>query len=66
MHIIQQKLLNLAENNNLADLTLRKMGELIQEPGSPQKIKHHYNQLISKGLLVMSANGQRFVKLNED
>ncbi|MFA5020903.1 MAG: S24 family peptidase [Patescibacteria group bacterium] len=63
MHIIQQKLLNLAENNNLADLTLRKMGELIQEPGSPQKIKHHYNQLISKGILVMSANGQTVRKV---
>lgn len=63
MHIIQQKLLNLAENNNLADLTLRKMGELIQESGSPQKIKHHLNQLISNGLLVVSADSQEIKKI---
>lgn len=65
MHIIQQKLLNLAENNNLADLTLRKMGESIQESGSPQKIKHHLNQLISNGLLVISADGQEIKKIRQ-
>lgn len=63
MHIIQEKLINLAENHNLADLTLRKIGELIDEPGSPQKIKHHLNQLIGKGLLVMSPDGKELKKV---
>lgn len=58
MHIIQQKLLNLAKECNLADLTLRKTGELISEPGSPQKIKHHLDKLIEKGLLIVSGDGK--------
>jgi len=58
MHIIQQKLLNLAKEYNLADLTLRKIGELISEPGSPQKIKHHLDKLMEKGLLIVSGDGK--------
>jgi len=58
MHIIQQKLLNLAKEYNLAGLTLRKIGELINEPGSPQKIKHHLDKLIEKGLLLVSGDGK--------
>lgn len=62
MHIIQEKLINLADNYNLSDLTLRKIGELVHEPNSPQKIKHHINQLISKGLLVVSSDGKKTKK----
>lgn len=58
MHIIQQKLLNLAKESNLAGLTLRKIGELISEPGSPQKIKHHLDKLLEKGLLIVSGDGK--------
>lgn len=58
MHIIQQKLLNLAKEHNLAGLTLRKIGELINEPGSPQKIKHHLDKLMEKGLLIVSGDGK--------
>lgn len=58
MHIIQQKLLNLAKERNLADLTLRKTGELIGETGSPQKIKHHLDKLLEKGLLMVSGGGK--------
>lgn len=58
MHIIQQKLLNLAKERNLANLTLRKIGELISEPGSPQKVKHHLDKLIEKGLLITSGDGK--------
>ena len=58
MHVIQQKLLSLAKERNLADLTLRKIGELIEEPGSPQKIKHHLDKLIEKGLLLADGNGK--------
>lgn len=65
MHLIQQKIVNLAQNNNLADLTLRKIGEMIGEPGSPQKIKHHLNQLISKGLLRVSSDGKEIKKIEQ-
>ncbi|MBU2036818.1 S24 family peptidase [Patescibacteria group bacterium] len=58
MHIIQQKLLSLAKERNLADLTLRKIGELIDESGSPQKIKHHLDKLIEKGLLLVGGDGK--------
>jgi len=58
MHAIQQKLLTLAKNENLASLTLRKIGEKINEPGSPQKIKHHVDKLIEKGLLITSGDGK--------
>jgi repressor LexA len=58
MHVIQQKLLELAKTQNLADLTLRKTGALIGESGSPQKIKHHLDKLIEKGLLLVGADGK--------
>jgi SOS-response transcriptional repressor LexA len=54
IHLTQQKLLILAKEQNLAGLTLRKIGELVDEPGSPQKIKHHLDKLIEKGLLLRS------------
>ncbi|MDD4902137.1 MAG: S24 family peptidase [Patescibacteria group bacterium] len=58
LHLIQQKLLVLAREQNLAGLTLRKIGELIGEPNSPQKIKHHLEKLIEKGLLLVGADGK--------
>ncbi len=59
MHIIQQKILNLAKERNLAEFTLRKIGELIGEPDSPQKIKHHLDKLMEKGLLWRSVDGKK-------
>lgn len=50
MHTIQQKLLELAQSKNLGKMTLREMGALIGEH-SPQKIKHHLNQLEKRGLI---------------
>jgi len=58
MHIIQEKLLSLAGERNLADLTLRKIGELVGEPDSPQKIKHHLDKLMEKGLLFVGGGGK--------
>jgi len=52
----------LAEKENLADLTLRRIGELISEKGSPQKIKHHLDKLIEAGLLLVNAEGNKIVK----
>lgn len=50
MHLTQQKILQLAKNTNISNLTLRKIGELIGIE-HPQKIQHHLNQLNIKGLL---------------
>lgn len=50
MHLIQKRIFDLARTKNLASLKLREIGELVGEP-HPQKIKHHINQLLKKGLL---------------
>lgn len=52
MHPIQEKLLILSKQENLAKLTLREMAQHIGMPNeSPQKIKHHLLQLQKKGFL---------------
>jgi repressor LexA len=54
MHPIQQKLLELARNENLAQVTLREMATRIGLPHtSPQSVKHHLLQLQKKGLLAI-------------
>jgi SOS-response transcriptional repressor LexA len=54
MHPIQQKLLALSASTNLAQIPLREMATRIGLPGeSPQKIKHHLQQLQRKGLLAI-------------
>lgn len=50
MHELQQKLLKLAESKNLGQFTLREVGAFVGET-SPQKIKHHMQQLERRGLL---------------
>jgi repressor LexA len=50
MHNIQQKLLAAAEKKNLGNLTLREIGSLVGET-SPQKIKHHLQQLEKRGFI---------------
>jgi SOS-response transcriptional repressor LexA len=51
MHPIQQNILNLARNNSENSLSLRAIGKFIGEK-SAQKVKHHIEQLESKGLIV--------------
>ena len=50
MHELQQRLLKLAQTKNLAKHTLREVGRMVGEV-SPQKIKHHLNQLEKRGLI---------------
>ncbi len=50
MHELQQKLLKLTQDKNLGQHTLREVGALIGEK-SPQKIKHHLQQLEKRGLI---------------
>lgn len=66
MHKIQQKLLELSERYNLLDLSLRRIGELIGEKNSPQKIKHHLEQLKQKGLLVYSIDKKTLIRINKN
>jgi SOS-response transcriptional repressor LexA len=58
MHTTQQKILELARSQNLASVSLRRIGESIGESGSPQKIKHHIEKLKEKGLLLADNNGK--------
>ncbi len=51
MHQIQEKILQLMGNNDIGKMTLRAIGEAVQEPNSPQKIKHHLDQLAKNGLI---------------
>jgi repressor LexA len=58
MHPIQEKLLSLSKQQNLADLSLRNMAAKIGMPDeSPQKIKHHLTQLEKKGFFTLKKNG---------
>lgn len=50
VHSIQRQLLQLAAQLNLGERSLRDIGKIIGEE-SPQKIKHHLNQLEKKGLI---------------
>lgn len=52
MHIIQEKLLKLVGEKNIAPLKLREIGKLI-DIEHPQLIKHHLNQLERKGLIII-------------
>jgi len=50
MHPLQKRVLDLTLTKNLANLTLREIGEKIGE-SHPQKVKHHLSQLFKKGFL---------------
>jgi len=54
VHPVQRRLLELARSTNLSRLTLREIAARIGIPGdSPQKVKHHLQQLQKKGLLLI-------------
>ena len=50
MHRLQEQLLQLAGQTNLGERSLREIGKIVGE-GSPQKVKHHLNQLEKRGLI---------------
>ena len=62
MHRIQQQLLQLAAETNLGELSLRDIGEMVGET-SPQKIKHHLNQLEKRGLIRVDRAGRIIEKI---
>lgn len=50
MHIIQEKILTILEQQDLTNKTLREIAGMVGET-SPQKIKHHLIQLNKKGFI---------------
>ena len=54
MHKIQEQLLKISEKKNLSSMSLREIGKLIGCADQPQKVKHHLQQLESKGLLALN------------
>lgn len=62
MHIIQQKILKLAEKQNIGQMGLHEIGRLIGEE-HPQKIKHHLGQLKKKGV-IETIGGREVVRKN--
>lgn len=60
MHRIQEKLLKLIGQAQIGSLTLREIGDLIDET-SPQKIKHHLDKLQVKGLINLNKSQQSIV-----
>jgi SOS-response transcriptional repressor LexA len=63
MHKIQEKILKLAGEVDLYDLTLREIGKRIGEGDSPQKIKHHLNQLARKGFIRIDKKKKRIERV---
>lgn len=62
MHRIQESLLQLVDNHNLGLMTLREIGELLDER-YPQKIKHHLDQLEKKGLIKIDKKKNSITKV---
>lgn len=54
MHKTQEKILRLAEKKDIGKLKLRELGTEIGET-HPQKVKHHLQHLIKKGLLKLDS-----------
>jgi SOS-response transcriptional repressor LexA len=61
MHPIQRRLLELAATQNVFALGYRELGRLIDpdEPEHPQKVKHHFQQLVGAGLLRPKGEEER-------
>jgi SOS-response transcriptional repressor LexA len=57
LHPIQEAILRLSQERNIAKLKLREIGRLIGHP-SPQKIKYHIQQLEKRGLLKIDREHQ--------
>ena len=63
MHPIQERLLKLISQKNIGNLTLRQIGELINEK-LPQKVKHHINQLEQKGFITIDSKNEKIIRTN--
>lgn len=64
MHKIQEKLLQQADKKNLGKYTLREIGAFVDET-SPQKIKHHLQQLEKRGFIRVDKSHGLIEKIGE-
>ncbi len=51
LHPTQQAILELAEKENIGELSLRQIGQRVGIPNSPQMVKYHLSQLEKRGLI---------------
>lgn len=65
MHPIQGRLLQLIEKQEIGALSLREIGDLIDE-SLPQKVKHHLAQLEVKGFIRIDKQNSSITKLTDD
>lgn len=63
MNKIQEKLLKVIDEKNVGGLSLRQIGDLIDE-NLPQKIKHHLSQLERKGFILIDRKNKKIVRIS--
>ena len=63
MHAIQEKLLKVIDDKNIGDLTLRQIGDLVDEK-LPQKVKHHLSQLERKGFILIDRKNKKISRVS--
>ncbi len=63
MHAIQEKLLRVIEDKNVGGLTLRQIGDLIDEK-FPQKVKHHLSQLERRGFILIDKKNKKIIRIS--
>src|SRR3989344_3436490 len=61
MHTLQEKIIKVSRKNNLAELSLRQVGQLIGER-NPQNVKHHLLQLEKNGLLKIDRLNKQMIR----
>lgn len=67
MHITQQKLLELAQTQNLAQIPLRKIGTMIGlGPENARLVQHHIDQLVKKGFIWIDRPAKQMKLLTGD
>lgn len=57
LHPLQEAILKAAEKHDIFKMSLRELGKIVGD-GSPQKIKHHLQQLEKRGALRTNKHGQ--------
>lgn len=63
MHTLQEKLLRVIDEKNIGGLTLRQIGEMVEEK-LPQKIKHHLSQLERKGFILIDRKNKKISRIS--
>ena len=61
MHTLQEKIIKVSKKNNLAELSLRQIGQLIGER-NPQNVKHHLLQLEKNCLLKIDRLSKQMIR----